>query len=120
MACNKLQQAIAMATMSRPPQNDVKVATLRQLLRSRGIDDADFEIVEDTRSGIGQLLGMAGGILSVRRRSTGEIRVYAAGAGSTWLAAVTADLDRGYFRALPGDGDGGGTRAAWGGSSLWL
>jgi hypothetical protein len=108
-----------MATMSRPPQNDAKVGALRQLLRSRGLDDADFEIVEDARSGIGQLLGMAGGVLSVRRRSTGEIRVYAAGAGATWLASITTDLDRGYFRG-PAAEEGGKKRAAGGGSSLWF
>lgn len=109
-----------MATMSRPPQNDAKVGVLRQVLRARGLDDADFEIVEDARSGIGQLLGLAAGILSVRRRSTGEMRVYATGAGSTWMTAFSADLDRGYFRAVPGDGKGPDKRAAGGGSALWF
>jgi hypothetical protein len=35
----------------------------------------------------------------MRRRSTGEIRVYAAGPGSAWYAAICADLDRGYFKS---------------------
>lgn len=75
------------------------VAAIRHLLAARGLDHRDFDIEEDTRSGIGQLLGMAGGIVTLRRRSTGEIRVYAAGAGSAWYATIATDLDRGYFRA---------------------
>jgi hypothetical protein len=71
---------------------------LRRLLDARGLDERDFEIEEDAQSGISQLLGLAGGIVSLRRRSTGEIRVYAAGPGSAWYAAICADLDRGYFR----------------------
>ena len=86
-----------MATMN-PLDND-KIAALRQLLQSRGHDVRDFEIEEDARSGISQLLGLAGGILTLRRRSTGEIRVYSAGPGSAWFASVAGDLERGYFRA---------------------
>lgn len=76
-----------------------KTAAIRTLLASRGLDARDFDIEEDAHSGISQLLGLAGGIVSLRRRSTGEIRVYAAGPGSAWFAALCADLDRGYFKA---------------------
>jgi len=76
-----------------------KVQALERLLGARGMDPRDFDIEEDTASGIAQLLGLAGGIVSLRRRSTGEIRVYAAGPGSTWYASICADLDRGYFKA---------------------
>jgi hypothetical protein len=76
-----------------------KAAAIRTLLSARGMDPRDFDIEDDARSGISQLLGLAGGIVSLRRRSTGEIRVYAAGPGSAWFAALCADLDRGYFRA---------------------
>ena len=76
-----------------------KQLTVQRLLASRGLDARDFEIEEDAHSGISQLLGLAGGIVSLRRRSTGEIRVYAAGPGSAWFAAICADLDRGYFKA---------------------
>jgi hypothetical protein len=72
---------------------------LRRLLAARDLDARDFEIGEDAHSGISHLLGLAGGIVSLRRRSTGEMRVYATGPGSTWYAAICADLDRGYFRA---------------------
>lgn len=76
-----------------------KIQVLQRMLASRGLDARDFEIEEDTRSGISQLLGLAGGIVSLKRRSTGEIRVYAAGPGSTWYAAICSDFDRGYFKA---------------------
>ena len=76
-----------------------KIHALRRMLASRGQDPQDFDIEEDSHSGISQLLGLAGGIVSMRRRSTGEIRVYAAGPGSAWYAAICADLDRGYFRS---------------------
>jgi hypothetical protein len=76
-----------------------KVAAIRTLLASRGLDARDFDIQEDSHSGISQLLGTAGGIVSLRRRSTGEIRVDATGPGSAWFAALCADLDRGYFKA---------------------
>lgn len=80
-------------------EGDDKLSAIRTLLASRGLDARDFDIEEDAHSGISQLLGLAGGIVSLRRRSTGEIRVYAAGPGSAWFAALCADLDRGYLGA---------------------
>ena len=87
-----------MAHMIQASSSD-KIVTLRHMLSTRGLDVRDFEIEEDGRSGISQLLGLAGGILTLRRRSTGEIRVYASGPGSAWFATIVTDLDRGYFRA---------------------
>jgi len=87
-----------MARMIRTGSSE-KVHTLRHMLHARGFDVRDFDIEEDTHSGISQLLGLAGGILTLRRRSTGEIRVYAAGPGSAWFATICTDLDRGYFKA---------------------
>ncbi|WP_341887325.1 hypothetical protein [Variovorax sp. YR752] len=87
-----------MARMMNGSDSD-KVQVLQRMLAARGLDVGDFEIEEDARSGISQLLGLAGGIVSLRRRSTGEIRVYAAGPGSAWYAAICSDLDRGYFKA---------------------
>lgn len=86
-----------MARMFRTESSSDKVLALRQLLHARGLDAHDFDIEEDAQSGISQLLGLVGGIITLRRRSTGEIRVYAAGPGSAWYAAVVSDLDRGYF-----------------------
>lgn len=107
-----------MATMMSNMSSD-KIIALRHMLQSRGLDVRDFDIEEDGRSGISQLLGLAGGILTLRRRSTGEIRVYASGPGSTWFAAIVSDLDRGYFRdATPARGFQRRLEAA--GSALWL
>jgi hypothetical protein len=107
-----------MATMIGNMSSDKTIA-LRHMLHSRGLDVRDFDIEEDCRSGISQLLGLAGGILTLRRRSTGEIRVYACGPGSTWFAAIVTDLDRGYFGA-PTPTRGFQRRLQVAGSTLWF
>ncbi len=107
-----------MATMTQASRSD-KIVALRNMLQARGLDVRDFEIEEDGRSGISQLLGLPGGILTVRRRSTGEIRVYASGPGSAWYASIVTDLDRGYFRAATPAKDFR-RRLATAGSPLWV
>lgn len=91
-------ERFTMARMT-PRTETETIPALQRMLATRGLDVRDFEIEEDTRSGISQLLGLAGGIVSLKRRSTGEIRVYATGPGSAWYAAICADFDRGYFKA---------------------
>lgn len=108
-----------MARMFRTDASGDKVLALRQLLNARGLDSRDFDIEEDASSGISQLLGLAGGIVTLRRRSTGEIRVYAAGPGSAWYAAVVSDLDRGYFGG-PSPVRAFQRRATAGASALWV
>jgi hypothetical protein len=76
-----------------------KVRAICTMLEARGFDVRDFELREEAHSGVSQLLGLTGGIVTVRRRSTGELRVYACGEGSAWFATISADLDRDYFRA---------------------
>src|SRR5258706_12455714 len=76
-------------------------AALGSLLRSRGFDLADFEIAEDEDSGLVNLLGLVGGIVTVRRISTGEERLYTTGPGSAWFAALLMDLDQGHFGKRP-------------------
>lgn len=99
---------------ARGHEPDAKVTAVRQLLTARGMDPRDFEVDEDARSGISQLLGVSGGVLTLRRRSTGEMRVYASGPGSAWFAAISADLGRGYFRAPPNPARrAGGPSAPW-------
>jgi hypothetical protein len=71
---------------------------LRGVLRAHGLDVADFEF-EEPESSLGQLLGSSGAILSVRRRSTGEERLYATGNDSAWLGAFMMDLGCGHFGA---------------------
>lgn len=108
-----------MAAMMNTRSSSDKIVALRHMLQSRGLEVRDFEIEEDGRSGISQLLGLAGGVLTLRRRSTGEIRVYASGPGSAWFASIVGDLDRGYFRA-PTPTTGFQRRLEVAGSSIWL
>jgi len=74
---------------------------LGNLLRSRGFDLADFEIAEDQDSDLVNLLGLVGGIVTVRRLSTGEERLYTTGPGSAWFAALLMDLEQGLFGKSP-------------------
>jgi hypothetical protein len=81
---------------STTPAQD-KVQALSGLLRSWGHDADDFEVEEDTNSALADLFGLVGGIVIVRRRSTGEERLYATGHGSAWFGALLMDLARGHF-----------------------
>jgi len=73
-------------------------------LRARGFAPDDFRLEEEHDSELAEELGVSGGILKVRCRSTGEERLYATGAGSGWLGAFLMDLGRGHFaRAARGD-----------------
>ena len=85
--------------MSSATRNDdiTTSAALGSLLRSRGFDLADFEIAEDQDSDLVNLLGLVGGIVTVRRISTGEERLYTTGPGSAWFAALLMDLEQGLF-----------------------
>jgi hypothetical protein len=88
----------AFASSSTHPSAD-KVKILDGLLRSWGHDADDFEVEEDRRSELAKLFGLAGGLIVVRRRSTGEERVYATGLGSAWFGTLLMDLARGHFAA---------------------
>ena len=77
---------------------------LRALLRSRGFDTHDFEIDESQASELGDLLGISDGIVTVRRKSTGEERLYTTGPGATWLAALLIDLEQGHFGKASAEG----------------
>ncbi len=74
-----------------------KVKLLHGLLRSWGHDANDFEVEEDQHSELAELFGLVGGIVIVRRRSTGEERLYATGLGSAWFGTLLMDLARGHF-----------------------
>ena len=74
-----------------------KVKLLHGLLRSWGHDANDFEVEEDQRSELAEMFGLVGGIVIVRRRSTGEERFYATGLGSAWFGSLLMDLARGHF-----------------------
>ena len=74
-----------------------KVQALRGLLCSWGHDADDFEVEEDQNSELADLFGLVGGVVIVRRRSTGEERLYATGQGSAWFGTLLTDLARGHF-----------------------
>jgi hypothetical protein len=79
------------------PTSDDKAKVLAGLLRSWGHDANDFEVEEDQSSELADLFGLAGGVIVVRRRSTGEERLYATGLGSAWFGTLLMDLARGHF-----------------------
>jgi hypothetical protein len=81
------------------PADRDKVKILNGLLRSWGHDADDFEVEEDHTSELADLFGLVGGIVIVRRRSTGEERLYATGLGSAWFGSLLMDLARGHFEA---------------------
>lgn len=78
-------------------QSSDKVKVLSGLLRSWGHDSDDFEVEEDHSSELADLFGLGGGLVIVRRRSTGEERLYATGIGSAWFGTLLMDLARGHF-----------------------
>src|SRR3954462_7688740 len=74
-----------------------KMHVLAGLLRSWGHDADDFQIEEDSSPALSELFGLAGGLVVVRRRSTGEERLYATGLASAWFGSLLMDLARGHF-----------------------
>lgn len=70
---------------------------LNATLRSRGFEIEDFRLREISSSDLAESLGVFGGLISVRCRSTGEERLYSTGASSAWLGAFLMDLGKGCF-----------------------
>ncbi len=68
-----------------------------ELLSARGFALDDFTVVEDRSPQLSDLFGLIGGVVVVRRLSSGEERVYAAGTGTAWYGALAADIDAGHF-----------------------
>jgi len=85
-----------MQTIDKHSSND-KIKLLGGLLRSWGHDAEDFEVEEDRSAALAELFGPVGGVIIVRRRSTGEERLYATGLGSAWFGTLLMDLARGHF-----------------------
>jgi hypothetical protein len=84
----------AFRTSTPPPETS---RALQAALRSRGFATEDFRVEEESDPELSHALGVVGGILKVRCRSTGEERLYSTGAGSGWLGAFLMDLGRGHF-----------------------
>lgn len=88
-----------MNTNTHRPTGEDKARLLSGLLRSWGQDADDFEVKEDRSPALADLFGVAGGVIVVRRRSTGEERLYATGIGSAWFGTLLMDFSRGHFAA---------------------
>jgi hypothetical protein len=85
-----------MSTQTDVPRQMDAAKTLRKLLSAYGLAVEDFEF-EAHESGFPELFGVPGGILTVRCRSTGEERLYATGAESSWIGAFMLDLGSGLY-----------------------
>lgn len=81
----------------RPKTFPQKLLTLKRALGARGYDPRDFDVEADRSSPLANLFALAGGLLIIRRRSTGEERAYATDTESAWLDSVMADLDHGHL-----------------------
>ena len=79
------------------PAGPERIQVFYGVLRSWGQDPSDFQIEEDQSSELASLFGLVGGIITVRRHSTGEERIYATGVGSAWFGALLMDMARGHF-----------------------
>lgn len=88
--------------MSDLPRFQRQVQAVSQMLSSIGYDADDFEIQADKSSPLAQLFRLAGGLLVVRRRSTGESRFYATDTDSAWADTLMSDLAHGAL-SVPSD-----------------
>lgn len=86
---------------SKPSTFPDKMQSLRRMLGAWGYDPKDFEIEADRTSPLANLFKLAGGLLIVRRRSTGEERAYATDTESAWLDSVMHDLAQGRLADGP-------------------
>ena len=79
------------------PSGEDKSRLLTGVLRAWGKDPDDFEVEEGCGCEVSELFGSTGGIVLVRRRSTGDERLYAGGEASAWVDTLLMDLTRGHF-----------------------
>ncbi|MBC7957825.1 MAG: hypothetical protein H7Y33_18400 [Cytophagales bacterium] len=84
------------------PRFQSQVQAVGRMLTSIGYDANDFEIKADNASPLAQLFRLAGGLLVLRRRSTGEERFYATDQASGWADTLMNDLAHGAL-ANPSD-----------------
>ena len=84
------------------PRFQSQVQAVGRMLASIGYDADDFEIKSDHTSPLAQLFRLAGGLLVVRRRSTGEERSYATDSASAWADTLMNDLAHGALAEARG------------------
>jgi hypothetical protein len=87
--------------MSEMPRFQNQVKAVGRMLTSIGYDADDFEIKADKTSPLAQLFRLAGGLLVLRRRSTGEERFYATDSTSVWADTLMNDLAQGALAGPP-------------------
>jgi hypothetical protein len=75
-----------------PRRRDVIITTLL----ATGFDPLDFEVEETAKPSLGELQ-LTDSVLAVRRRSTGDERLYMAGDEMPWFALLEDDLQQGRF-----------------------
>ena len=71
--------------------------TIRAMFAAWAFDADDFEIEIHVSNTPANALGLDGGLLVVRRRSSQHERFYATGPGSALSGALFMDLARGHF-----------------------
>ena len=76
---------------------DESIRLLAGLLRAWGLDPNDFEFEGGERCALCEGFGLVGGVVLVRRRSTGEERLYVAAPDSAWFGTLMMDVGRGHF-----------------------
>lgn len=72
-------------------------AAMRGFLHATGWDAADFELHIDAAPLTARLGRPHDKILTVKRRSTAQERLYYAGPFSAWLAQLLQDVEQGHF-----------------------
>ena len=73
------------------------IRLLAGLLRAWGLDPNDFEFEGGESCGLSEGFGLVGGVVLVRRCSTGEERLYVAGPDAAWFGTLMMDVSRGHF-----------------------
>lgn len=71
--------------------------TIRAVLAAWAFDADDFDIEAHASDTPANALGLDGGLLIIRRRSSQHERFYATGPGSAWSGSLFMDLVRGHF-----------------------
>ncbi len=89
------------------PLSSERIRAFGHLLQSRGYDASDFDVEQEPDSALSTLFVQIGNVLKVRRRSTGEERLYAGGVDSAWADSVLTDLNNGHLLSAADASAGG-------------
>lgn len=76
---------------------DSEKEDFEQAIHGKGLDPADFELVESRDQPQGGGTYAITGTVTIKRKSTGAEKSYQAGHGSAWPAEFENDLTSGVF-----------------------